>query len=183
MAASIQNGTYRARCISNVLKRSKEKGTPSVNCQWELLFDLAHPGVPVKATVWSDLWLTANAFEKTLEVLSEVFDWRGENISDINNPDLFNGYLANLVIENETYNNVTRPRVKFVNAMGAKAKPLEDAQAKEIADKVLTSVRAYRARNKGKTGSRAVREEVPVVSQNAAADLPQNPVDESDLPF
>ncbi len=125
-----------------------------------------------------------------MDTLHSVFGWAGENIQELNNPDLLFGYECNAVVEMETYEGKDRPKVRFLNNpnFSGKVAALEDTSAKELSGKLMGKILAYRDKNKGKAVLPPVKAtEMPETAQASHDDaaniqLPPDPAT-NDLPF
>ena len=186
----MNNGTYRCMVVSNCLAQSKDKGTPSVKIQLGVKYNLLTPGIPEQASLYWDGWLSDAAFERTMDTLQAVFGWAGEDIQELNNPDLLFGYECNAVVEMENYEGKDRPKVKFLNNpnFAGKVAALKDTSAKELSGKLMGKILAYRNKNRGKAVLPPVKAtEIPETVQAPSDDgsniqLPPDPT-QGDLPF
>lgn len=105
------------KVLSNGLRRSKDKGTPSISIQCQAIMDISsEPNPDFKPiTLFGDLYLTPGAVQNTLKTLKQTFGWKGYSFADFNQPILA-GQVVKLVCEVDSYNN--KLRIKFFNRMG-----------------------------------------------------------------
>lgn len=141
----LKNGFYKARVLTHYIATSS-KGTASIKFQFELL------DAPDKRTIWGDLWLTDAALENTFRTLFEAFGWRGQNLESLHYGGQLNEMECSLVVENETYEDKTRPKVKFINAPGGGYNQDNAADDRTLAQVAALNsrLRAYAAKNKVK---------------------------------
>ena len=98
------------------------KGTEGV----DIAFDIQDPkDGEMTGIVWTG-WLSEKAAARTLQSL-RMCGWKGTDLSDLSGVD---ANLVTLIIEDETYNGVTRPRIKWINPG-----PVGVDQKKAMADK------------------------------------------------
>ena len=137
---------YRAVVSSHSLAESKE-GTPSVKVIFQTKFEVENPGVPFVKTMYTDLWLSAACFERSMHTLTKVFGWKGEIFEELNdNNTLLAGAECVLVVEDEEYNGKITSKVKFVNAV---QKQLDKDRAKSLSEKLAGQLRAYKTKSPG----------------------------------
>lgn len=97
-------GKFAAKVISAHVAESSKKGTPGVF----FLFRTEHDDIE------GSLWLSENAFEKTVARLREVFGFNG-NFETI--PQQIEGKECSITVEMETdAKGKEWPRVKWINA-------------------------------------------------------------------
>lgn len=79
----------------------------------------------VGRTITHSAWLTAKAFDKTIETLLKVFpNWSGDLSRLAANDGDFDGLNCEIVAEPEEYEGKTRIKVKWLNAVGGGGKPM-----------------------------------------------------------
>lgn len=157
--------TLKAKVEQSSLAKSKNKGTPSV----KFLFTVTSKDATF-SSIFGDLWLTPNAIQSSLKTLSSVFGWEGDDLSELNSPDLFAGTECEIVCEEEEGQDGNfRPKVVFINKPRS-FKPLPTDELNALLSKVNPLLK--NARNIGSAGIDA-----PVASQPAEF----SPGD--DLPF
>ncbi len=117
---NLLHGNFRARAKKWLLAETK-KGDGQLAIDFELL---EGPATGQTRTYFGSF--SAGALKFTLDAARNC-GWQGNDPAELDNPD--NGMNANevvLVIEPDTYEGVTREKVKWVNKLGgaAAAKPL-----------------------------------------------------------
>jgi hypothetical protein len=159
---------YRAITINNTIAESEKKKTPSVKLQFYTQFEHSLPSVSIMKKFSMDLWLSDKCFDRTMEVLNNVFGWQGDDVSELNyRNDLLAGTEVDLVTGIEEYKTpegeVKRfEKVKFVNnPNNAYAKQLEEEVLSPIASALRGKVIAYRQKNAGKPAPEIKRSVVP----------------------
>ena len=139
-------GTYLATITDHVLKEIGEKNTPAVNFTFETIENVQTKEPEVK-TVYCPLWLTDNkkAWEITMDTLTKVIGWNGDDLSDLNGTGDFVGKEVWLVLDEEEYNGKIQTKVKFINRVGGQTqKPFDPEKAKSLSEKLKGKVLAYR---------------------------------------
>jgi hypothetical protein len=139
---------YKAIVTSNILAKSKEKGTPSVEIQVCTVSEQPS-GNPVAMTLTGNLWLTPDTADRTTETLAYVFGWAGNSFTELNKPILA-GIECEITVEESVFNGRTQKNIAFFNkagSLGSRTKePIEDAQARAIASRFDGALRAYKAK-------------------------------------
>lgn len=133
----MENGTYRARATSWVLGE-----TSTGKEQVAVEFSLTDPELQGERIAWYGFF-TEKTFERTIESL-RACGWTGDNLEDLSGLD---ANEVDLVIEQETYEGKTTPRVRWVNrpgAIGVKT-ALAPEKAKTFAAKMKAQIRAFDA--------------------------------------
>ena len=152
--AEIPNGRYRARPVAGSAVYGETKnGKEYVFVNFTLL-DENYPGVEIGKEFYTTT-------EKGIEFATKALiacGWTGKDFTDLDSVD--GDKEVELVIENETYEGKTYPRIKFVNdpdnAPFVRA-PMPPAKAKAAAAKARAKIAEVRAQMKTKKGS----EEIP----------------------
>jgi hypothetical protein len=141
---------YKAICTGNALAESKEKKTPSVRLSLQTQFDYNDPEVPCVKTFQTDLWLSDSAFERTLDTLTNVFGWDGENVYELNvDTSMFASIECDITTVEEEYNGRVYEKVKFVNKVNA-VRPMDEMAAIDLNQKMSAKLALYRQKNQGK---------------------------------
>lgn len=110
--------SYAATVTGNVIQKSKEKQTPSINIKVRLDFNIDDPNQTKDGrTLYGNMWLTYACAKKTVENLQKVFDWKGHNITEFNEPILY-GKRCVVVTDTEEYNGVMKEKILFFNKLG-----------------------------------------------------------------
>jgi hypothetical protein len=185
---------YRAVCTGNALDESKEKKTPYVKLSFLTLYDYEETDKPINKQMYATLWLSDNAISRTLDTLSKVFGWRGEDIEELNTKgELLGGIEADLVTGWETYSGKSREKIQFVNYPGAASTTrMEDASATTISKSLKGKVLAHRQVEKSATkafpapvkrGAEKSPVVKPPVAQSASAAESYSSACNDDLPF
>jgi len=140
----------KAVCVWSGLSVSKEKGTPSIKCKFEPLEGCGRDN----DYFYHDLWLTERCMDMTLNTLRGALGWFGDDLYEFHDHhDMLNGVEVYLVIEDETYQGVTRTKVKFVNPVAGYADPVSDlpeAEGKKIAADLKGAILLWNQNNKDK---------------------------------
>jgi len=140
-------GTFLAAVTAHVFKESKEKGTPSINITFETSENV-ETKEPIIKKVYADLWLSEKAQDRSLETLIKTLGWNGDDLNELNGGDVLAGKEAWLVLEEEEYEGKPYTKVKWINKIGGKmSKPLDEAKAKSLSDKLKGKVLAYKQNN------------------------------------
>jgi hypothetical protein len=148
---------YKAVATCNKLATSKNKGTPSVQIRFQTTENMTEQRPEIK-TFWADLWLSEKCFDRTMETLSDVFNWSGEDIQSLNNNtnelagievELITGYEE---YQDENGETKTAEKVKFINAPGGNiGKKLEDSEALKLSEQLKNKIKAFRMKNPAKS--------------------------------
>lgn len=189
---------YSASIVSNALQVSREKKTPYVAIQVQLLENL-ETGEPlnVTRTMVASLWLTENAKVRTVETLKAI-GFTGASFLDLNQPVLV-GLEVEVSTDFEIYNGENVERVAFLNAPGSFAsrgvKPCSGDDAMKIAASFDALLRASNAQSNASgatcqaprpaarpaaAAAPARRAPAPAANPQAAADVQGA---DDDLPF
>lgn len=136
--SEIADGVYRARAVVGALGET-QGGKEQMAVEFELMDS---EGVVGPHITWFG-YFTEKTTEHTLRAL-RTCGWRGDDLSNL---DGIQENEVSLVIQNETYEGKTRPKVQWVNApggagLGLKA-PLAPDRAKSFAAKMRAAVRAF----------------------------------------
>lgn len=102
--------SYIAVVKDNYLAESAISQTPSVKLVLETTDALAPGGIK---TFYADLWLTEKAIKRTIQTLSETFDFSG-HLVDLEAPILA-GKKCRIETNFEIYDGKTTEKVSFVN--------------------------------------------------------------------
>ena len=169
---------YMAVAVANKLDIAST-GTASVQIRFQTKYDLSNPHVEDVKTLWGSLYLSENTFERSMGVLSEVFGFTSDDISEINNDNhLFEGIEAVLVTDFEEYNGEMREKVKFINSTsGGVGKKIEDTEAIRLSNELRNKIKAFHMKNGTKTAPQPARQTAPAYSPAPAQE------GEDDLPF
>ena len=147
------NGTYLATVKSHVLKDVGDNKTPCVSVKLETVENVV-TGEPCIDTVYASVWLTDKAFERTMETLTEVMGWDGDDLSDLDGTGLLEGKQVWVVLEEETWEGKTKTNVKYINKVGGRPQvTLDPAKAKALAAGLKGRILAYRQANKATDSS------------------------------
>lgn len=170
---------YHAQVITNALALSGQNSTPSVAIQVRTTHDTA-TGEVNETTMTGNLWLTQNAAEASIRTLGHVFNWQGVSLQELNAPVLV-GCECEIVVEDETYNGKTYPKIQFFNRPGEggarSVLPIDDAAARSVASRFDSALRAFKAKG-GSTGKTSQGRQ----PDKQAADS-QHPTPPDDLPY
>lgn len=134
----MENGTYKAKAIGGGLGETS-KGAEQVAVEFSLL-DEGFNG-------WRITWFgffTEKTTESTIRAL-RTCGWQGTDLTDLTGIDT-NEVL--LVIENETYDGKTSPKVRWVNPLGgglALKNPMAPDKAKAFAARMRAQIAAVDA--------------------------------------
>ena len=142
----IANGTYRAKALSGALGESKKKGTPYVLVDFEVLDDGPHKGHRVQFTGY----FTDATSERTIDALRNVgCTFPADDLTDLSG---LGDREASIVVEAETYEGKTYPKVKWVNRIGGMrvTKPIEGDNKRSFAVKMKGAVVAAKAAEKAR---------------------------------
>lgn len=135
MESNNKRQRFLAVVLGNTLAHSKDKHTPSVKIKCRCLHPVDDPSATSNSfTIYGDLWLTYKCAERTVKTLSEVFNWKGNYITDFNNPILV-GKKCELVIEYEEYKGEMKPSILFFNRAGG-MQQLEPDDLQKLVDDV-----------------------------------------------
>lgn len=137
-----------------------DTGTPAVQIKFGIVHSMSNPDITQtvlgERTLWWTGFLSENTYERTLEILAEVFGYDGSvtDISEINNnTELFANIQAIIVTEPEEYNGHSRSKIKFVNHPDrGGVKPLDEIEATRISKELSNKLKAFSMKNKGQTG-------------------------------
>lgn len=177
---------YRAYCVGNKLAESSTAKTPSVKLIFKTTFDHDAPENRVEKTLFADLWLSEKCFERTMDTLTKVMGWSGDNLFEMNDPMKLAGIEVDLVTGEEDYNGKTMEKVKFINAPGSlSVTPMEDGQASLLADQIRGRLLLYRQKNEKQPVPEVKRAAVGTVgaARTAAPTVPEDDDPTNDLPF
>lgn len=165
----LKNGKYRGRGIQGVLTTSGDK--ECVMVEFELL---EHEGQSL--TWWG--YFTDAAMEITFKALRNC-GWTGTDLQDLTGLDA-NEVI--LVVENETYQGKTRPKVKWVNSLGGLglAEPLSVDAAKSFAARMKGALLKFDQDNGTKPKAKAAPKARPSSGPGARPEPP--PPTDSDAP-
>lgn len=156
-----KNGSYKARATEALLIKSKDKGTPGIQVNFEVT-----EGDFAGQTVRWDGWLTEKTAERTLESLSYC-GWTGDDISvfaEKGCPESLDGNIVEIVVELEPYQGTEEkyagksfPRVQWVNKLGGRGLSVDNAMARDeataFAAKMKGLVHKTRAKQPAGAGS------------------------------
>lgn len=136
--SEIGDGIYRARAVAGQLGETST-GKEQVAVEFELMDS---EGVIGPRITWFG-YFTEKTTESTFRAL-RTCGWMGDDLSNLQGIETNE---VSLVIQNETWEGKTRPKVQWVNApggngMGLKA-PLAPDRAKSFAAKMRAAVRAF----------------------------------------
>lgn len=163
---------YLATCKENCIAESSKNHTPSVQLSFLTKHRIEQGNVktPCAMTLRADLWLTQDAFERSIETLGKCFNWYGEDLMEIhNNRTLFAGTDCILVCEEEEWESEPRLKVRFVNPAST-VFAIKKERAEELSMQMNAQLMLFRK----KTAS----------SMRTAADLASNTNQPDDtLPF
>ena len=183
---------YMAVAVCNKLNVANT-GTPSVQIKFQTQYDIVNPNQPVEKVLWGSLYLSDATFDRSMEVLSDVFGFTSENIQEINdNTSLFEGVQAIVVTDFEEYQGEMKEKIKFINhPAGGAGKKMEDSEAAQLSMALRNKIKAFHMKNKSNGGSSPALQQRPVQQQRPAPQykpvgtVQQNntPEDDSDLPF
>lgn len=167
---------YKAVCLGNSLKESKEKGTPSVCLSFQTEFEYGDPETPLKKRFFADLWLTEKTFDRTMDTLTNVLGWSGNDLFELNVDTLkLAGVECDITTGEETYNNQVREKVKFINPIKSVIS-LDEMAAANLTQKMQAKIELYRQKNRGKVTPTIVKKELHESSGDCA-------LNEDGLPF
>lgn len=138
----LPKGYYRARAIAGQLSTSKNKGTPQVELEFELL-DEQYLGRRVN---WCG-YFTEKTEARTLESLRHC-GWQGDDLTDLAG---ISDNEVQLVIDHEDYDGKTYARVQWVNRLGGVGfgAPMEDAAKRAFAARMRSKAAASRVTGGG----------------------------------
>lgn len=116
---------FLARTVSNGLRVSKEKHTPSVCLQFLTIADLSEPPTTgfKPTTMYADLYITEAASAHTIKTLRQALGWKGDSFKELNEPILA-GKMVRLVCAPGDRGLL---KVKFINRPGAFAPMTDEA--------------------------------------------------------
>lgn len=78
-------------------------------------------------------WLSAKAFDKTIENLLKVFpQWGGDLVKLANNQDDFDGFDCEIVVEEDDYSDRGFMKVKWLNPAGGGGKAMPRAKVEGL---------------------------------------------------
>ncbi|WP_163869629.1 hypothetical protein [Myxococcus eversor] len=135
----LANGKYRARGVQGALGVAGT-GAEQVAVEFQLLGNDGSEHYVGQSITWFGFFGDAS-LEHTIKGL-RACGWQGDDVSDLTGVDT---YEVILVIENETYRNETRPKVKWVNSMGsgvALKQQMEPTQARTFAQQMRRRILA-----------------------------------------
>jgi hypothetical protein len=133
---------------------SKTKGTPQVGIEFE--FYPTETGEPER--IWWVGYLTEKAIENTIKTLAIC----GHNGDESFPAGCFSTEQVEIVIEMETYEGKTTPRVRWVNQLGAsKFSNIQPDEAKKIATSVNLKAQVMAAKQKLGITTTAPTEKAP----------------------
>lgn len=160
--------TQRARAIGAGLGKSG-RGSEQVGILFLLLDDDGNQSG--RMTYYGSF--SDKAFDITLKAMRTA-GWTGTNLDDLSSLGDGNTPEVSLVIENEEYNGVTRPKIKWVNAGGLAMKDqLEPSEAQSFAAKMRGAVLAYDQKNPG--AKRTTNTARPTPSSRNSSPPPSGP--------
>lgn len=174
MPKDLPDGKYLAEVIDHYLGETPKSHTPSIKFQFHVLSNLAHPKEPVDATIYGDLWLTDGAVDNTVETLYGALNWKGEKFTELDHTDVLVNQECILVIENETWEGKTRPKVQYINNVDYKPAGPSAENQKKI-DLLNDRITNYR-----KANSITETQPAPAVLDPETSGTA---VDDADLPF
>lgn len=143
-------------------------------------------GADIDRITWFG-YFTEDTMERTIESL-RIMGWTGNDLSELNGLD---ANEVDLVIEDETYEGKSRPKVRWVNRVGGLAlkAPLSGDKRKAFAASMKDRIKAFDATGgapKPKPASRpqAARPAGPRPTMaNTAEDFGPPPMNDDDIPF
>lgn len=173
----IPAGTYRGRATEAQL------GTTSTGKeQVAISFQLLTPGYEGQHLPYYGLFTDA-ALEITVKAL-RACGWQGVDLSDLSGIDTNE---VNLVVEHETYNGVTRARIKWVNdgTAGLLKNVLGDAEKKAFAQRMRGAIAALGTPGPAKPAQQARPATPRPAAQRQGGVMPPEPPPhtDADMPF
>jgi hypothetical protein len=139
------------KVVEHYIGETRTTGTPYVALRFEVEEPLDFQGEEVSAK----LWLSEKAFEFTLDKLSEILGWQGDDLEEINGA--FDGVFAlegrrcNISVKSNSFDNdkgekITYYEVAGIYELGSSGN--KNAMAEEgvglLAKKYKSKIRAYR---------------------------------------
>lgn len=97
-------GLFDAMVLDHGFRESKKSGTLSLN----ISFQTEH------GTLYTDLYLTEKAAEKTIEKLRAI-GWQGDDLSELKDGTAMRGMKCKVTVSHETYEGTVRARVDWIN--------------------------------------------------------------------
>lgn len=135
------------------------------------------------------LYFTEKTLDRTMETLTEVLGWNAEQddhrIDALHESDTLVGNECEIVVEDDTYDGKTRPRVKWINALGGGSvlKEQMDATAAQSFANTLRR-RILSAKGGPKPNPSRVAAPKPAGKAKAASPAPQADTQfDDDIPF
>lgn len=131
---------------------SPEKQTPYIYYDFQLDDFESDSGEKLEIRAYN--YLSEKSFEHTLKTLSIVFEWKGDNIFELDKDSagdkFYNlvGKKARITVEIDTYEGKKTAKVKWINAVNQKPKQLPREAIKALSDKLKDKVSIYRAKEK-----------------------------------
>lgn len=151
----LQNGRYRARAVDAVLGIA-DTGTKQVAVLFELL-DMPGQSIP-----WYG-YFTEKTEDRTLESLMHA-GWHGDDLSNLMCDGLGESEVSLVVEQEQDQQGEWRPRVKWVNALGAGAlvkNEMTDVDKVAFAQKMRAKVMQKRAKMTQRPASTNGRNDIP----------------------
>lgn len=156
--------------------------TDKGNEQIAVNFDILTPDAEVSTIVWYG-YFTDKTWERTVESLRHM-GWTGTDLADVNGLD---ANEVELVVEDETYEGKTFPRVRWVNKPGgggiALKAPLTGDRAKSFAAQMKDKIKALDASGPKKTAPAAPRARSSAPPPSHIGDNGAPPLTDDDIPF
>lgn len=181
-----QNPRHNVRCkvVGNALAKSKEKQTPSVRIRLRTIPG-ANPvfeGVNDERDLWTDLWLTENALESTIETLEKTLGWQGKSFAELNEP-CFEDVEVVAVCEWEENNGKFYEKVLFLNRPGGGGvKKLDDTQVKDVVVKLDAMLMRRRQNSPGAVPAKGTAKPAANVGRPVAGSKKEAPAGVNDFP-
>lgn len=176
--ARIPVGTHEARVIATAIGRTGT-GKEQIAVTFE---DEAG-----NQSTWYG-YFTEASLERTMKTLTEALGWDAaaddHRIDALHNSDTLVGHRAQLVVEDEEYQNKVTAKIKWVNSLGGGAplkEQMNDMEAKDFASNLRKRLLA-KGGAKPSTRSAPARQAARVGSAKNA-DGGDTPADDDDLPL
>lgn len=131
----LANGVYKAKAVGGAMGFTSN-GNEQIGVQFRLLGE----GLEGRYITWRG-YFTDKAIDRTIESL-RICGWQGNELEDLAGIDTNE---VELVVENEEYNGVTTPKVRWVNRSGglAMSAPMQPEQLRSFSAKMKGAILAY----------------------------------------
>jgi hypothetical protein len=139
---TIPEGKYRVVALSAYLGEPSAKGNVPLVVEMSIIGGPQH-GNSLTAYLY---WTKPEVSERSVEAL-RALGYSGDNLSEVSFPSGDAAVEAEAVVAWEAYEGTIRAKVKWINSLGAGAKRLEDAKARDFAKTMRGAFAAFDAKH------------------------------------